>query len=417
MFAFALLACVQQRSLTVAAERIMPELKLSQLQIGWLEQAFLIGYAVFQVPGGFFGQRFGARSTFVIIGFTAWATMVAMPLAPHLFVGTMLFSAMLASQFLLGTAQAAIFPVSTGVLETWFPPSRWGLVQGLQIMGFDLGGAITTPLIAALMLVVGWQPALVYASLPSIVLVALWSWYGRNSPQVHPAVSAAELAELSVKGVRQIDRSIGLADVLRIMASRNVMLMTVSYLCMNYAYFLIANWCFLYLVQDRHFSVLESGWLATAPPFCSAIAAGLGGGFADALCRRFGVVWGLRLIPLVALPAAGVLLLVAVGTVYPYGAVLALASCFACIEITQGSYWAAVMNVGREDAMVVGAVMNSGGIAGGIVAIPVIAYLSGRHLWHAAFLIGSCLAIAGAIAWLGIDARRSVTVDFREVAH
>lgn len=416
MFAFALLAYVQQKSLTIAAERIMPELKLSQLQIGWLEQAFLVGYTIFQLPGGLCGQRFGARSTFVIIGLAAWAAMVAMPLAPQLFAGTMLFSAMLTAQLLLGVAQAAVFPVSTGVFETWFPPSRWGLVQGLQTFGQNLGAAITPPMIASLMLLFGWQLAMVYASLPAIVLVALWGWYGRNSPREHPAVSAAELGELPTGGVTQIDSSIGLAKLLRMMGSRNVMLLAFSYLSMNYAFYLLANWCFLYLVQERHFSVLESGWLAIAPAFCSAVAAGLGGGFADALCRRYGVRWGLRLIPLVALPAAGVLLLVAVDTAHPYGAVLALASCFACVELTEGSYWAAVMNVGREDAMAAGGVMNTGGNGGGLVAIPVVAYLSGHKSWHAAFLIGACFSIAGAIAWLGIDARRSVTAEFKAPA-
>jgi ACS family glucarate transporter-like MFS transporter len=408
MFAFALLAYFEQKSLTIAAERMMPELKLSQLQIGWLEQAFLVGYTIFQLPGGLFGQRFGARRTFVIIGLAAWAAMVAMPLAPELFGGTNLFLAMLTAQLALGVALAAVYPVSTGVFETWFAPQQWGLVQGLQTVGSNLGTAIAAPLIASFMLVVGWQRALVYTSLPAIVLVALWGWYGRNSPREHPAVSAAELAELSHGAVTQIDTTIGLAKLLRVLANRNVMLLTFSYLSMNYAFYLIANWCFLYLVQERHFSVFNSGWLATAPPLCAAIAAGLGGAFADALCRRYGVRWGLRLIPLVALPAAGVLLLVAVGTLHPYGAVVAIAGCFACVELTEGAYWAAVMNVGREDAMAASAVMNTGGNGGGIVAIPVVAYLSGHQSWHAAFLIGACFAIAGAIAWLGIDARRSV---------
>jgi MFS transporter, ACS family, glucarate transporter len=416
MFAFALLGQVERNSLSIAAAHIMPELKLSQLQIGWLEEAFLIGYTIFQLPGGLFGQRLGARRTLVIIGLAAWAAMIAMALAPELFVGTTRFLAMLTAQLSLGVALAALYPVSTGVFETWFPPRQWGLVQGLQTVGSLLGAAIAPALVASLMVVVGWQRALVYASLPAIVLVALWGWYGRNSPREHAAVSAAELAELSRGAVTQIDRTIGLAKLLPMMVSRNVMLLTFSYLCMNYAFYLIASWRFLYLVQERHFSVLESGWLATLPALCSAIAAGLGGALADALCRRYGVRWGLRLIPLVALPAAGVLLLVAVGTVHPYGSVVAIASCFACLELTEGPYWAAVMNVGRENAMAASGVMNTGGNAGGILAIPVIAYLSGHQSWHAAFLIAACFAIAAAIAWLGIDGRRSEGAESKGTA-
>ena len=151
LFGFGLIAYVQQKSITVAAERMMPELGLSQLQIGWLEQAFVLGYAIFQIPGGVFGQRLGARRTFVIIGLTAFAATVATPLAPNLFSGRVLFVALLAAQVLLGCSQGAIFPVSAGVFEAWFPPIRWSYVQGLQTMGLGLGAALTPPLIASLM--------------------------------------------------------------------------------------------------------------------------------------------------------------------------------------------------------------------------------------------------------------------------
>ena len=67
---------------------MMPELGLTQLQIGYLEQAFVLGYALFQMPGGIFGQRLGARWTFVIIGLTAFLATVATPLAPEIFART-----------------------------------------------------------------------------------------------------------------------------------------------------------------------------------------------------------------------------------------------------------------------------------------------------------------------------------------
>jgi len=49
------------------------------------------------------------------------------------------------------------------------------------------------------------------------------------------------------------------------MRNRDVLALTGSYVCMNYVYYLLANWCFLYLLQERHFTVLESGWLASTP--------------------------------------------------------------------------------------------------------------------------------------------------------
>src|ERR1700682_5479381 len=193
LFGFGFIAYVQQKSITVAAERMMPELGLSQLQIGWLEQAFVLGEPIFQMPGGVFGQRLGARRTFVIIGLTAFMATVATPLAPDLFSGQALFIALLAVQVLLGCSQGAIFPVSAGVFAAWFPPIRWSYVQGLRTMCLGVGAALTPALISSPIADVEWQRALLLPTLPALVLIALWACYGRNSPREHPSVSAEEL--------------------------------------------------------------------------------------------------------------------------------------------------------------------------------------------------------------------------------
>ena len=46
---FAIVVYFQQRSLTIAAERIRSELALSQMQIGWLQWAFVLSYGVLQI--------------------------------------------------------------------------------------------------------------------------------------------------------------------------------------------------------------------------------------------------------------------------------------------------------------------------------------------------------------------------------
>ena len=253
-----------------------------------------------QLPGGIFGQRHGARRTFVIIGLLAFLATLAMPLVPYILTGGGLFLALLAVQLLLGCSQAAIFPVSAGVFEVWFPPSCWTTVQGLQTMALGLGAALTPPLVATLMSTMGWQRALLWASLPALGLIALWAWYGRNTPREHPAMSARELAEIGSQDVAPVDSQINFKRLLLILKNRNVLLLAISYLCMNYTFYLLSNWVFLYLVQERHFSVLESGWLAMVPPLAAAAGAGVGGAITGGLCRRMGDRWGYRLVPLIA---------------------------------------------------------------------------------------------------------------------
>ncbi len=411
LFAIGFLEYLQQRGLTVAAERMIPELHFSQMQIGWIEQSFVIGYMLCQIPGGVLGQRWGARWTFLGIGVVSLVCIGLTAGAPELLGGATLFVVLFALQFVLGMAQAPTFPVSTGVFERWFPPRRWALVQGLQTMGLGLGGALAPPFIAALMTTIGWQRALMWTALPAIPLFLWWAWYGRNEPREHRSVSARELELLSDSTSEQINDHVTLRELWSILRERDVLLLAFSYFSMNYVFYMLGNWCFLYLVQERHFSVLESGWLATAPPISAGLGAGIGGVIASALFVRLGSRRGLRLTPLVALPAAGLLLLAATHAGNPYVAIAMLSICYGLVELTEGSFWAAAMTIGRRNTMAVGGVMNTGGALGGVVGIPIVAFLSGRGAWNVAFLVGTGCALASAAAWLLIDAGRTARGD------
>jgi ACS family glucarate transporter-like MFS transporter len=406
LFSFGLMAYVQQRSLAVASYRMMPELHLSQMQIGWLEWAFVLGYAALQFPGGVLGQRLGARATFVVIGLLAFVATVSTPLAPLLLGGTALFAALLGLQLLLGLAHSPLFPVEAGVIEAWFKSEQWPLVQGSLSLGLGLGAAVTPPVIAWLMSSFGWQQAIGWTALPALVLVAIWGWYARNTPAEHPEVGVAELAELDTPTPASVNYSISWRRLGALLKSRDLLALTASYLCTNYVFYLLANWCFLYLVQERHFTVLESGWLASTPPLAAALGAGIGGKLGSSFVVKYGIRRGLRIVPLTSLPAAGILLLIAVSAANAYLAVGALALCFACVELNEGPYWAAVMHVARGDTMSASGLLNTGGNVGGLVATPIVAWLSGHHAWTTAFVIGSVFAFAGAAAWLLVDPTR-----------
>jgi sugar phosphate permease len=180
---------------------------------------------------------------------------------------------------------------------------------------------------------------------------------------------------------------------------------------MNYVFYLLANWSFLYLVQERHFTRLEGGWLASYPPLAAAIGAGIGGYLASVLAERYGVRAGLRLIPLVSIPAAGVLQFAAVDATNAYMAVAALALCFAAVEFNEGPYWAAIMHIGRADTMSASGILNTGGNLGGLICTPIVAYLSGHHAWTLAFLIGTAFAAVSAALWLVVDPSRVARAD------
>jgi MFS transporter, ACS family, glucarate transporter len=408
---FASVLYFQQRSLTIAGERIMPELSLSQMQIGWLEWAFVLTYTVFQFPGGVLGQRAGARRALAVTALLAVIATVAVPIAPALLSGAGLFVVLLSTQLLLGAAQAPFFPICAGVMESWLPARRWGLAQGIHTFGGHVGAALAPPILVFLMQTMGWQRALFWSALPPLGLIAVWVWYGRNTPREHHSVSAAELAELDEVNAPPADGSITWRRILRILVNRDLALFTLSYSGLGYVFFLLSNWSFLYLIQERHFTALEGGWLASLPPIGAALGAGLGGGLADQLCKRFGIRWGYLLIPLLAMPLSGAMLLVAIYSKNPYVAVAALTLSFASLETTEGSYWAGTMRIAQADTMAATGVFNTGSNLGGVIGIPLVAYLSGHHAWNAAFISGFIVAVASGAVLLGVDPSRTLTLD------
>ena len=407
LFAFSFTGYVQRQSISVAAERMMPELGLTQVDVGWLLTAFLFTYAIFQLPGALVGQVWGPRKMLAAIGLTTLLASLLTAASPLLAASGVLLGAMLLARSLLGTAQAALFPVITGSIRYWFPVGRWASAQGLIVTGLWCGAATASPLIAWLMQDYGWQKALVFSSLPSLLLVALWFWFARDRPEEHSMVSATELAEISGNPPYDPGAPLTAKRVFRVLLDPQILRITLSYFIMNYVFYLVAFWSFLYLVQERKLSVLESGWLASLPFVVAAVASATGGRLADGLRARFGDRVGLRIIPLAALPCAAAFLYLTVSLASPYWAVATLCLGFAFIEVTEGPYWAATMRLAPQDTMAGTAILNTGGNLGGVVATPIIAALSAGHNWSLVFATGAATSITAAALWLTIDAGRN----------
>jgi sugar phosphate permease len=276
-----------------------------------------------------------------------------------------------------------------------------------MVAGLWLGAATTPPLVAWLMQEHGWRTALLVTSVPSLAQVTLWYFYSRDQPVEHPAVSAVECDELAANPPGASGAPVTARRVLRVLGDAEILKITASYFIVNYVFYLVTFWSFLYLVQERHVSVLESGWLASLPFIVAGAAAAAGGRLADHLRARWGDRTGMRVLPLLALPSSAVFLFLTVSATSPYWAVAALCLGFACVEVTEGSFWGATMRLAPADTMAATAVLNTGGNLGGVVATPIIAALSAHHGWTAVFATGAVTSLAAAAIWLTIDAGRS----------
>lgn len=397
LFGFAAMAYVQRTTVSVAAPDLQASLHLSKPQIGWLFFAFTTAYAISQLPGGALGQRFGPRAVFAGVGLIGVAATLATALPPFVLAGTALLLVLILAQSLLGIGQGPIFPVIAAVLERWFPSRQFAFTNGVISSGMLLGGALTPPLLVALTAQLGWQQAVLWTAVPAVLLTVGWWRYGRDRPQEHPRVTSEEIAELDSAPAAPPLTLARMGDVLR---NRNVLLLAASYLCMNFVFYMISFWSFLYLVEQRKLAGLESGLMAMIPWIGAAVGAAIGGVLADRLAVRLGSTRGYRLLPLVTLPLGAVMLVAipAVGSVAL--AVAALTLAFFAMEVNEGPYWAATMSIARADTGAATGVLNTGGNLGGVICQPVVAALVAGGAWSSAWLSGALFALTAAGLWL-----------------
>jgi ACS family glucarate transporter-like MFS transporter len=405
LFGFSMFGYIQRTGIAIAAEPMMQELGLDQVALGWLLTAFLAAYTVFQIPGGVLGEYWGPRRTLTWMGAASLAATIATAIAPRLASVAAVLAILIAARLLLGAAQGGLFPVATGAIKNWFPERNWGFAQGLLITGGWFGSAITPPIASALVVHFGWRQALAAVCVPSVLLLAWWQYDARDRPAEHPAVGAAELADLGEDAAAAEGR-VSSARIIRVLIDRQVLLITTSYLLMNYVFYLVTFWSYLYLRQERHMTTLESGWLASLPFIAAAVASAVGGQLSDSLILRLGARWGMRILPLIALPCAGLFLWLTGAAGTTTLAVAALCLAFGWCELIEGPYWSATMRLAPADAMAATAVLNTGGNLGGVVATPAIAALSAHHQWQAIFALGSAAALGAAALWFWVDVAR-----------
>ncbi|MFQ5983828.1 MAG: MFS transporter, partial [Woeseiaceae bacterium] len=306
------IAYVLRTNVSIVSETMMHDLGMNEYQLGMVFSAFAAGYAIFQFPGGIFGDRFGARFTITAIAI-AWALLTivtaVIPGTDVLSVGAIV-AALVVTRFLVGMVHAPFFPVVIGgTIASWFPVRQWGLPNGLTSTGLTLGAAATAPIVVWLMESHGWRGALLITAPTAFLVAAVYCWYVTNDPKDHPRISAAELSLIkSDRPPAEAGPEKGAWKVA--LKNRNVLLITISYFFMNYVFYLFFSWFFFYLVDVKGFSATDAGMLTAAQWILGAVGATVGGFVCDLLVRRLGIRLGPRYLTMTALILSAVFLYV-----------------------------------------------------------------------------------------------------------
>jgi ACS family glucarate transporter-like MFS transporter len=392
---------------------MMLDLELDAIQFGWVLAAFTAGYAAFQFPGGIFGDSIGPRKALTIIA-VLWGVSTLLTVitpGPDMASVGVVISSLLLIRFLVGAAHAPIFPVLTSSVSRWFPAGGWALPQGLSSTALTLGAAASAPLMPWLIAEFGWRISFLVIAPLGFLVALVWWWYARDYPHEHRSVNDDEAALITR------DHPEPVADLppppgwLRVLRNRDVLLLMLSYSCMNFVFYEVFNWFYYYLVEVRDFDAQTAGYINSSQWIAGAAGAALGGWLCDRMCRTIGMRWGCRWPIIIGMVVSGLLLIVGAYHQNALIAVTLLGLCFFFNQMTEGTYWAASIAIGGQFAGSAGGVLNTGANVIGIFNALLVPWFAQTFGWTIAIASGAGFAFLGAMLLLFVHADRPLDLD------
>ena len=398
--AFSLVSYLERVNISIAAELMMPDLGIDKIQLGKIFSSFLLGYAIFQVPAGWLGDRFGPRLTLTAAALIWGVSTVLTGLVPGaLFTGvnSVLFFLPLI-RFVLGAGEAATYPVAARAVRSWMPPSQHALGNSLMLGGMPVASAIAAPLVSWLMLRFGWRHSFYVTSAAAFLIATVWLWFSRDRPQKHPAVNAAELSIIEEIPSSPFAEPASPSSW-KILSDRRVLLLSLSYICEGYVLFIFVFWLYIYLVDVRHFGILRGGMIASLPWITGIFFMPLGGFLCDRFSIRHGRLAGARIVIMAGYGLCGALLFVASLSSNRILAVAVLCLSVGCLLGAEASFWTSAVHLAGKRVGAVSGVMNTTGILGGIASTQLVPILVKYYGWLVALGSGAAVAVACVLIW------------------
>jgi sugar phosphate permease len=362
--------------------------------------AFFLTYALFQVPSGWFADRFGRRlSLFLYV--TAWSVCTALG---GLVMG---FASLFAVRLALGVAQAGAYPTAGGLVARWIPLTHRTLASAMVGAGGRAGGIIA-PLLTTLLIAqwnMPWRGVMLLYGLIGVA-IAVWFWIvSRDEPSAHPKCNDAECA-LIAEGRTAADlagtKTVVRAPIVEMLTSRSMWCMAVMQFGTNVGWvFIITTWP-KYLKDVKHASDVEGGGMTSMIWLLGVIGLLLGGRATDVLTRMLGLRWGRMFLTIVSRLVAAALYLFVFFAADAWQASLAMAAVVFMCDIGVAAIWSFAQDVGGKS---VGAVLGWGNMFGNLgAAAATQIYAWADKTWDVTDMRGTLFAAMGGFLVSGIAA-------------
>lgn len=372
-------------NIAIAQEYMAPELGLSMTQMGVISAwGFQFAYAAFQIPGGFLGDRYGAR---VILTLAVLGWSVA-SLASGSVVGSasVAFGALFLARVVLGASEAATYPVSAMAVAQTVPEKERVAASAIYLAAGSLGAGLAPLLLAPLMVKAGWRAVFLASAVVGVVTAVVWYLF------------APRRTERSGTH-RYVPIEQQMRDAARLLRNRPLLVLACSYVLHSAVFFVFIFWFFRYLTEARGFSVLASGVWGSVPHFMSVIIAPAVGVIADRLARRMAPDGARRRVAMICQTVAALFVLIGANLPTPTLAILALGLSTACLVSTEAPYWTTATALASDLAGSAGGILNLMGNLGGVLSIWLTPIMKDAWGWTAMLAFWAGVALVAAMLW------------------
>jgi sugar phosphate permease len=410
LFTLAALTYLDRVAIAAAMPFIEKEFGFSPVQRGYIFSAFTLTYALFEIPTGWMGDRFGTRRTLtrIVIWWSAFTALTSVAVG---------FWSLFVTRLMFGAGEAGAIPNSASTVSRWFPASQRGRAMGGVCIGHALGAAATPALVWLLIDWQGWRWTFIEFGVLGVAWCLAWYWWFRDTPEEHPSANEAEAALIHAGGGAAHARShaIPWRTFLR---SRNIFFLCAMYFAYGYSLYFYITWLPTYLLEARGFTLARAGLFSALPWLFGAVAFLCGGWLTDYLVTRTGN----KRIARCGVGAFGLsmsaLMLIFVGlTGNAVAAALFIALALFFQFLTTPSVWATCLDIGRHRAGVVSGTTNTFGNLAGTLAPIVFGYiLQGLNTkdpasWTRGFYVAAGFLCVGVVMWFFIDPRNPLEDD------
>jgi MFS transporter, ACS family, glucarate transporter len=375
-------------AVSIAAPSIMKQFDVSEIRMGWVFSAFLLSYTLFQIPGGWLADRMGGRFMIVASGLGAalFTGLTALAAIPGLGALIGVVPALLLVRIAFGASTAPLYPSCGRIISAWIRPEHQGRALAWIVSAAGVGSAISPVIFAGIIRVLGWRACFLVAGLVAALVIALFQLF---MPRRDDKVGSRGEPERG--------------SWLALFTNGNLLLITASYLALNYLQYIFYYWIYYYFGTIRKLGQAQTTIATTAAFVSMAVMTPIGGYLSDRAVKRWGVKHGKRVVPVVGMILSSVFLYVGVEGWDVPTTIILFSLAVGCAIATEGAFWSSTVAVGGRRAGAATGIMNCGGNLGGMLGPFLTPIIAGRFGWSAGLYVASAVMLAGMVAWFFID--------------